>query len=451
VDNYSIQCVNLGKCFRIYNKPHDRLLESLLRPIGWFAENQHRRSREFWALRHISFSVSPGETVAIIGLNGSGKSTLLQLIAGTLNPTEGEVRVNGRISALLELGAGFNGEFSGMENAKISAAVLGLTPDEIELRLPEILAFADIGDFIHQPVKTYSSGMYVRLAFAIAIHADPDILVVDEALSVGDMAFQNKCMARIRRFQQEGKTLLFVSHDINTVRALCDRTLYLEHGRMVEFGPTASVVDRYIHDVHSDIDNDTQASFTSDNPHLPPLPESGNLDMKGRYDHFLNQLQGQRQGTGQACIRLVELVGENGKPLELAEFDSVASVRIWVECFQPCIVSVNYKIRNKLLIAVAGADFLITGQPLLEMKAGQTYRVEYTGKLALMDGAYSIRASVTIPIAKHEQAVFVDIIEICCPFKVLPSQLGKIYTYTYLPNTVAITPLFNQINNDKFL
>jgi len=436
----AIHCEALGKCFRLYEKPSDRLLESVLHAIGSrLAGHRASLGRDFWALRNITFTVSPGETVAIIGLNGSGKSTLLQLIAGILSPSEGIVRVNGRVAALLELGAGFHPEFSGLENIRISAAVLGLKPGEIEQRLEAILAFADIGDFIHQPIKTYSSGMYVRLAFAISIHADPDILIVDEALAVGDMAFQSKCMARIRRFQQEGKTLLFVSHDVGAVRALCDRAIYLDHGTLIDIGATGSVVDHYIRNIHQETDTGNQMAFVSDRTQSFQLsPANKAHGMSRRHAEFSKNVQGKRYGSGQACIRLVEIADVDDLPLEIAEFDAVAKIRIWVECLDPCTVSINYKIRDRHLIAVAGADFLITKQDLLEMSPGNSYWVEYTTRLPLMDGAYSIRVSVTIPIAKHEQAVFVDVVEVCCPFKILPSPLGKIYTCAFLPNEVAI-------------
>ncbi|WP_161808480.1 ABC transporter ATP-binding protein [Methyloglobulus morosus] len=435
-----IHCEGLGKRFRLYGKPSDRLLESILHTIGGrLAGNRANLGRDYWALRNISFTVSPGETVAIIGLNGSGKSTLLQLIAGILSPSEGVVRVKGRVAALLELGAGFHPEFSGLENIRISASVLGLKPKEIDQRLEAILAFADIGDFIDQPIKTYSSGMYVRLAFAISIHADPDILIVDEALSVGDMAFQSKCMARIRRFQQEGKALLFVSHDVGTVRALCDRAIYLDHGALIDIGATGSVVDHYLRDIHQKVDSGNQAVFVSDRTPSPQLlPTDKANDLSRRYADFLKSVQGMQYGSGQACIRLVELVDTDDLPLEIAEFDAVAKIRIWVECLASCTVSINYKIRDRNLIPVAGADFLITGQDLLEMSPGDSYWVEYSTRLPLMDGTYSIRVSVTIPIARHEQAVFVDVVEVCCPFKILPSHLGKIYTCAYLSNEVAI-------------
>lgn len=235
----AIQVENVSKSFAIYERPHHRLLQQLFPNArrGWF--------REFHALRDISFEVGRGETIGIVGRNGSGKSTLLQLICGTMSPTAGNVRIHGRIAALLELGAGFNPEFTGRENVFLNGTVLGLQRDEIERRFDDIAAFADIGDFIEQPVKNYSSGMYVRLAFAVAINVTPDILVIDEALSVGDEAFQRKCFSRIQRMRDDGATVLFVSHAAGTVLELCNRAILLDRGECLANGAPRQVVSRY--------------------------------------------------------------------------------------------------------------------------------------------------------------------------------------------------------------
>lgn len=239
--DWAIRAQSVGKTYRLYDKPHHRLLQSLWRG---------RRSyyREFAALHDVSFELERGQTLGIIGRNGAGKSTLLQIICGTLHPSAGNVQVRGRIAALLELGTGFNPEFTGRENIAINAAILGLSQREIAERLDDIIAFADIGTFIDQPVKTYSSGMYVRLAFAVVVHVNPDILIVDEALAVGDALFQAKCMTRMRRMLDDGLTLLFISHDISAVKALCQRTLWLDHGQVRAMGPTAEVTRDYDHD-----------------------------------------------------------------------------------------------------------------------------------------------------------------------------------------------------------
>jgi lipopolysaccharide transport system ATP-binding protein len=234
----AISVENLSKCYEIYDKPHKRLLQMLFR-------GKRKYFNEFWALKSASFEVRTGETVGIIGSNGSGKSTLLQMLCGTLNPSSGEINVRGRIAALLELGAGFNPEFTGKENVYLNAAILGLSLDEINERYADIEAFAEIGDFINQPVKTYSSGMYVRLAFSVAVHTDPSILVVDEALSVGDARFQAKCLDRIKQMKDSGVSILFVSHDVAAVRTLCDRALWLDKGVVRAIGDVFPVTAQY--------------------------------------------------------------------------------------------------------------------------------------------------------------------------------------------------------------
>ena len=236
----SIKVNGLHKRFPVYAKPHHRLFQ-MFSP----GPTKNRWFREFHALTGIDFEIHRGETVAIVGRNGSGKSTLLQIICGTLSPSEGTVEVNGRIAALLELGAGFNPEFTGRENVYLNGTVLGLTRAEIDARFDEIASFADIGEFIEQPVKSYSSGMYVRLAFSVAIHVMPDILVVDEALSVGDEAFQRKCFARIEKIRDAGATVLFVSHAPSTVLELCNRAILLDRGELLAMGSPKHVISRY--------------------------------------------------------------------------------------------------------------------------------------------------------------------------------------------------------------
>lgn len=235
---FAIRLDNLGKCYHIYDKPRDRLLQMLSR-------GRRRYYREFWALREVSFAVGQGECLGIVGRNGSGKSTLLQLVCGTLNPTVGEVSVQGRVAALLELGAGFNPEFSGRENVFLNAALMGLSPEEAKERFEDIVEFSGIRDFIDQPVKTYSSGMYVRLAFSIATSIDPEILVVDEALSVGDGEFARRSFDRIMALKEKGKTILFCSHSLYQVEAFCDRAVWLEGGKPMVSGQAREVVSAY--------------------------------------------------------------------------------------------------------------------------------------------------------------------------------------------------------------
>lgn len=249
--NCAIRVEGIRKCYQIYDRPSDRLIQSiyprLQRTLGLSPKKYYR---EFWALDDVSFEVSKGETIGVIGRNGSGKSTLLQIICGTLEPTGGQVALSGRLAALLELGSGFNPEFTGRENVYMNATVLGMTQSEIDASFDDILAFAAIGDFIDQPVKTYSSGMFVRLAFSVAVHIKPAILIVDEALSVGDIAFQNKCMKKIVELKAQGTSILFVSHDLSTVQIICDRVIWLEGGKLMRQGnPVDICQDYYAHTV----------------------------------------------------------------------------------------------------------------------------------------------------------------------------------------------------------
>ncbi|MMZ50433.1 Teichoic acids export ATP-binding protein TagH [compost metagenome] len=235
--NISISVQNVSKCYRMFDRPQDRLKQGFIKHKKYY--------KEFWALQDVSFDIPKGQTIGIIGRNGSGKSTILQIIAKTLTPTSGEVNIQGRVAALLELGSGFNPEFTGRENVIMNCTIMGLSSSEIEGRMQLIEDFAEIGDFIDRPVKVYSSGMYVRLAFACAINVDPDILVIDEALAVGDMRFQLKCMDKIKSFQKEGKTILFVSHDSYSVRNICDHAIWMMDGQIYRRGDAKAIVEEY--------------------------------------------------------------------------------------------------------------------------------------------------------------------------------------------------------------
>jgi ABC-type polysaccharide/polyol phosphate transport system ATPase subunit len=245
----AIRVRDLGKCYEIYSTPRDRLKQFLLPQLrNIFNIPQKPYFREFWALKHASFEVKKGETVGIIGKNGSGKSTLLQMVCGTLYPTMGAIEIFGRVAALLELGSGFNPEFTGRENVYLNASVLGLATTEIDSHFSAIADFADIGEFMEQPVKTYSSGMFVRLAFSVAVHVQPDILIVDEALSVGDIAFQNRCLQRIQALKRQGTSILFVSHDLSTVQIICDHVIWLKNGGIHQYGEAGLVCQNYYAD-----------------------------------------------------------------------------------------------------------------------------------------------------------------------------------------------------------
>lgn len=460
----ALRVLNLSKTYRIYGRSRDRLLQGL-----W--GNRKQLYREFRALDSISFEIRRGETVGIIGPNGSGKSTLLQLIAGTLTPTQGEIYIKGKVSALLELGAGFNREFTGRENIHMAASIAGLNTGEIRQRYERIAAYAGIGDFLDQPVKTYSSGMYVRLAFAAAISVEPEVLIVDEALAVGDMEFQAKCMVTLKQMQERGTTILFVSHDVGAVSALCERTLYLKHGRALEIGPTRDVVARYIREVQEASNrkinvtisekNDLRtggipdASETGITPTRCTDPSAGSDSASGAFvaagrfqsvekEHlarFAENASHCRSGTGDVRVIYAEMTDDKGLPVRSAEFGQSILIRIIVEAARICTFSVNYKICDKNRIPVIGADFLMQSQTLLTLEPSQQAEALYRTSLPLTDGRYSLRISLTHPVNAHQQALFFDIVEIAYVFEVLPNPTAKFWTQVYLPNTLDVRVL----------
>ena len=280
---YAIEATDLSKMYRIYANPKDRLKEYLSR-----AGKKYHQS--FWALRGVTFRAGLGSTFGLIGDNGAGKSTLLQLIAGTLRPTSGSVALRGRVSAILELGAGFNPEFTGRENAFMSGAIIGIDQEEMERRFPGIAAFAEIGDFIDRPVKMYSSGMYVRLAFAVATSVDPDVLIIDEALSVGDQYFQKRCIDRIEGFRKAGKTIVFCSHNLYQVLSICDETIWLKEGGVAMAGETSRVVAAYENYLRARETQKPLSSVVDQGPHAFPWISSvrlGRGDEDAHRDQFM--------------------------------------------------------------------------------------------------------------------------------------------------------------------
>lgn len=257
---------NLSKVYKLYDKPTDRIKEAL-NPMG---KAYHK---DYYALKNVSFKISEGETIGIVGKNGSGKSTLLKMLTGVVTPSEGSLNVNGKVSALLELGAGFNSEYTGKENVFLNGTLMGISREEMEKRYDDIVTFADIGDYIHQPVKTYSSGMFVRLAFAVAINVDPDILIIDEALAVGDTRFQLKCMDKFLEFKKRGISIIFVSHDTNAIKRFCDRTLWINEGELIADGPTDIVTDQYL-DYLRMLDVEAGIKHTSDEENNEKIVEN---------------------------------------------------------------------------------------------------------------------------------------------------------------------------------
>ena len=331
----AVNVENVSKQYRIYQRPGDRLTETLTR-------GRLRRHEEFWALRDISFEVESGTTVGIIGQNGCGKSTLLQIICGTLTPTHGHVWHSGRIAALLELGAGFDPEFTGVENVYMNAALLGFSRRETSMILPNIERFAEIGQFIYQPVKTYSSGMYVRLAFAIAANVDPDILVIDEALAVGDAVFQHRCLRRIKELQDAGTTILFVSHDAAAVRALCTRSILLNGGRIIADGKPPEVLNRY-----QRVIMEREEAYDADTHQNESLVEQSAAPLTYSYRH----------GDGSAEIITAEIKDVGNRSVAIIESGEKVIVRLVAvfkrEISEPVI---GFLIRNRHGIHAYGTN-----------------------------------------------------------------------------------------------
>ena len=368
---------NLSKQYRTYTRPADRLKESLTR-------GRWRRYKEFWALRDVSFELESGVTVGIVGPNGCGKSTLLQIISGTLEPTHGDVWHEGRIAALLELGAGFDPEFTGVENIYMNASLLGLSRRATDALFPQIERFAEIGPFIYQPVKTYSSGMYVRLAFAIAASVEPDILVVDEALAVGDAVFQHRCLRRIMELQEAGTTVLFVSHDLAAVRALCSRAILLNGGSIVADGRPVDVLNHY-----QKIIMERERAFEADSAVATGPAEMGDNESLAPLSYTY------RHGDGSAEILAADLRDTAQRQVETVETGEPLTIRVLarINCDLDDPV-VGFLIRNRHGISAYGTN---TEQQQIEFGAahrGDLLEVIFSFNCWLGIDDYSITCAV---------------------------------------------------------
>lgn len=421
-DDIAIHVQNLSKGYQIYDAPRDRLKQFIFPRISrMVGKSPKQYYREFSALTDISFDVKKGETVGIIGRNGAGKSTLLQIICGTLTPTCGMVNINGRVAALLELGSGFNPEFTGRENVRMNAGVLGLSDEEINARFDEIIAFADIGDFLDQPVKTYSSGMYVRLAFAVVVHVDADILIIDEALAVGDAFFQAKCMSRMKRIVDSGTTILFVSHDINSVKALCNRTLWLDRGIGRAFGETADVAKAYaqewIAQVNAQPVADVEANLECASGQDALQAGSLNIRKPLRFS--------ERSGTGDARYLAFEAFsGTDPIGLLPLQFGSSLRLAFLIEVSKKCthlVVSFHIKDRNNQHLVGANTGAL-SGLYDRKWLPSERFQIEFQLPIRLQAGRYSITALISTledPL-QYSDVKFFDWLEDVSVFEVAP-------------------------------
>ncbi len=371
----AVEFQGVSKSYAIYDAPGDRLKEIV-------SFNRLKRHQDFLALDHVTFDVRRGETFCIVGENGSGKSTLLQIVAGILRPTSGRVEVNGRVSALLELGAGFNPEFTGRDNVYLNGSILGLSRKQIDTRIRDIESFAEIGDFVNQPVKTYSSGMVVRLAFAVAIHVDPEILLVDEALAVGDIYFRQRCMRKVHELRARGVTILFVSHAVGDVKAIGDRALWLDHGRLVDLGEPDRVISKYLAAMsqkdsaylllHAGAEERRRAQAGSHTTRAPEIVESiPNID--------------HRHGDGRAEVIGIAVLDERGRPVHWLEPNSHIVVRISVrakeEIGRPMV---GFMLRNHLGVDFSGTNTAREDHELPPMQPGDIFTVDFHVELPEM-------------------------------------------------------------------
>ncbi len=381
MSDLAVRVDHLQKVYKLYNKPMDRLKESL-------GLTRKKLYREHYALNDVSFQVKRGETVGIIGTNGSGKSTILKIITGVLNQTAGEVEVNGRISALLELGAGFNGEYSGLENVYLNGTMIGFSREEIDQKLDSILKFADIGDFIHQPVKTYSSGMFVRLAFAVAINIDPEILIVDEALSVGDVFFQAKCYHKFEEFKDLGKTILLVSHDLGSVGKYCDKVVLLNQGVKVDEGEPKKIVDLY-KKILVGQEKPQEEDFTEERV---AFSQAGDRWQ----DHLQVNPQLLEYGEKKAEIIDFAIVDEDGMITNAVDKGSYCQIRMKVHFFASVQEPIfAYTIKNLRGTEISGTNTMYEDINIPPQKAGDERVVTFRQKVDLQGGEYLLSLGCT--------------------------------------------------------
>ncbi len=420
----AVEFQGVSKSYAIYDAPGDRLKELL-------SLNRLKRHKDFWALHDLTFEVKRGETFCIVGENGSGKSTMLQLVAGILQPSGGTVSVNGRVSALLELGAGFNPEFTGRDNVYLNGSILGLSKRQIDERYKDIATFAEIGDFINQPVKTYSSGMVVRLAFAVAINVDPEILLVDEALAVGDIYFRQRCMRKVHELRSRGITILFVSHAVSDVKAIGDRALWLDRGRLIDIGDPERVVSKYLAAMTEK--DSTYLLLKAEGQERRPwtggvrAPEI--VETIPNIDH--------RFGDGRAEVIGIAVLDGYGRPLHMLEPASRIVVRISVRAKSDLPMPiVGFMLRNQLGIDFAGTNTTREGYELPRMQPGDIFTVDFYLDLPELYPA-SFSFSPAIADGTLTGYAMCDWIDNAVTLQMARSE-SQIYGYVHLPCRVEV-------------
>jgi len=428
----AIQVSGLSKSYLIYRSPQDRLKQMLMPRIAQaFGRTIDPYYSEHWALRDISFNVNRGETVGIIGRNGSGKSTLLQIICGTLSASSGTVSTNGRIGALLELGAGFNPEFTGRQNAVLNGQILGLTQRDILDRMEEIEAFADIGAFFDRPVKTYSSGMYVRVAFAVQACIDPDILIVDEALAVGDEKFQRKCYERFDQLRAKGTSILLVTHSTTTIERFCQRAVLLHQGELHGVGPSNTIVDQY----HALLYADEKAYLQFLNREIREIAEAPGtqpIDTKAQAPVAPDETRVDSDGRLRAQIVSCAMTNEIGQPQEVFRPGDTVYVTTTVACIENIKeIQVGLSIKTVEGVHSFGTSTLYFGNNYKDAKAGETITIRFRLTLALCEGVYFVSLAAAEPVSQADM-MYLDKRSDIMIFKISEPKL-KAVGIAYLP------------------
>ena len=405
----AIRVDDVSKLYKLYDKPSDRLKESL-------GLTRKKLYKEHYALHNVSFDVKRGETVGIIGTNGSGKSTILKIITGVLNPSGGHVEIDGRISALLELGAGFNMEYTGIENIYLNGTMIGFSREEIDAKMQDILDFADIGDFVHQPVKTYSSGMFVRLAFAVAINIDPEILIVDEALSVGDVFFQAKCYKKFEDFKKMGKTILFVSHDLGSISKYCDRVVLLNRGKKLAEGTPKEIVSMYKRIM---VNQDKAEEIAAHQMDMSSLEEDDEKEIKeaaceGQWkNHYNLNPDVDEYGNGAAEIEDFAIIDENGNYTNAivkgTRFRLKSKVKFKQDVHDPIF---TYTFKNIQGVAITGTNTMYEKKDVPLAKEGETYVATFEQDMFLQGGEYLLSMSCT-GFEGGEHVVYHRLYDVC--------------------------------------
>lgn len=433
----TIKVENVSKIYKIYDNPKERFLEVL-------QKGKKKYGRNHYALNNVSFEVKEGELLGIIGVNGSGKSTLLKIITGVLQPTNGSVTVNGKVSALLELGAGFNPEYTGVENIYFNGLVMGFSRKEMDEKVQGIIEFADIGEFINQPVKTYSSGMLVRLAYAVAVSIEPDILIVDEALAVGDVYFQMKSMSKMEELFRKGKTVIFVSHDTASVRKLCNTAIYLDKGKIIAKGTSKEVVDLYEKNAREIMSN---ASQTMKRDNVKQVgTDMLNMDSNEEFiqnKKYMQLVEHSREGNGKAKVCNLELLSEVGEPLLIVEGTGIGIIKISIIFYEDCQCSVGYHIRDEKNEQILGSNTVYEGIGEISGNAGDRIIIEFKTELPLKEGRYNIMTVLSTSVFINRTVEFVDITKDGIYFDVLEKKPYRIWNMVQLPNSVKVTKITN--------